>query len=839
MRVPPQRIVITLATVFAFFATAGVAFAQSHETPKAHPKTHAHAAKTRVAKARAAKARAAKRMFLVAASTPAGPTGLTVRSVTSSSITFSWKAPRTYLTVAYYRVYVNGNLAGTTRLASYSVRGLKCGTSYLLGVDSVDFRLSRSSRSSIVASTSPCAAPPTSSPAPAPPPPAPTPPAPPTDTQAPTAPTGLTETAATVAAITLGWQPSKDNVGVLSYGVYLNGKRVGTPAATTYTFSGLSCGETYSVGVSAADAAGNTSSQAQMNVSTSACPDTLAPLVPSNLLAATITQKSVTLSWQASIDNVGVAGYGVYLQGTRVTNVAATGYTFTGLTCGKAYQLGVDAYDAAGNRSSQSTTSVTTSPCSDTQAPTAPSNLSVSSATQTSLSLSWSASTDNTGVTGYTAYLNSAQAGQTTSTSYGFSGLTCGTSYTLGVEARDGSGNVSSRPTASGTTAACSSPPPTTSPVPPPTTNPTPTPPPSPSGSNVYLSTTGNDSTCVRNDPSKPCLTFNGAYQVAQVGDTVLVSGGTYPVTSTNEGSTYIDPDSSKNGVVNFACAGNGDVTFAGPLFAFHPGLSGVAFQGGCFRFHQVAFGFGGYPKQTKNITLDGVHMDSFDCAGCANLTIVNSEIGPLTACGAQDAPAYAKCDPNSSDPTERFYSQFQHGTDVIQQEPFIHDNGNGTVSSNILFNNDHIHGITSKWSGTHTGGLIIWDVNGFTISNSTFDHNAIYDVFANQDSNETNVVFQNDTFGVPVCSLDPNDATCGGPGLPTPNGWREVTVGGNGSTLSNWTVDHDSFVNGLLFGTSGGYTYTNVKVTNSQLGSATVCTNLSGITWSGNSSCG
>jgi chitodextrinase len=830
MRVPPQRIVITLVSAFAFFATAGGAFAQTHHAPKAHAKHH-------VAKAQVN----AKRMFLMDTADPAAPTGLAVKSASASSITFSWRVTRSNLTVAYYRVYVNGAPAGTTRLASYSVRGLKCGTSYLLGVDSVDFRLTRSSRSAIVASTSPCAAPPASSPAPAPPAQSPAPPAPPTDTQAPTVPTGLTETTSTVAAITLTWQASKDNVGVLSYGVYLNGKRVGSPSATTYTFSGLACGETYSVGVDASDAAGNTSSQAQSNVSTSACPDTLAPLAPSNLLAATITQTSVTLSWQASIDNVGVAGYGVYLQGTRVTNVAATGYTYTGLTCGKAYQLGVDAYDAAGNRSSQSTISTTTMACADNQAPTAPSNLSVSSVTQTSLSLSWSAATDNTGVTGYTAYLNGAQAGQTTGTSYGFSGLTCGTAYTLGVEARDGSGNVSSRPTASGTTAACSSPSPpptTTSPAPPapPTTNPSPTPPP-PSSANVYLSTSGSDSTCARNNSSKPCATFNRAYQIANTGDTVLVSAGQYPYDSVSQGSNYIDPDSSKSGVVTFACQGNGDVSFAAPSFDFHPGLDGVAMVGGCFHFHQVQFGFGGYIAQTKDITLDGVHMETFNCAGCANLTIRNSEVGPLLACYASgdgfSAPSYALCNASAS-PAEAYWAQ-HGGTSGIQQEPFIHDGG-GHTATNIVLDNDHIHGISSRWASTHTGGLIIWNVNGLTISNTTFDHNVIYDVFDNQGSQDNNVTFSNDTFGVPVYSLDPTEPN---PGGPLPYGFREMTVGGNGDALSNWVIDRSSFVNGLLFGTTGGGTYSNVKVTNSNLGSSTICVGVAGITWSGNTSCG
>jgi hypothetical protein len=58
--------------------------------------------------------------------------------------------------------------------------------------------------------------------------------------------------------------------------------------------------------------------------------------------------------------------------------------------------------------------------------------------------LSWSASTDNIGVTGYKVFLGSTrQLGTTANLSYALTGLGCGTSYTLGVAAYDAAGNVS------------------------------------------------------------------------------------------------------------------------------------------------------------------------------------------------------------------------------------------------------------------------------------------------------------------------------------------------------------------------------------------------------------
>jgi hypothetical protein len=79
---------------------------------------------------------------------------------------------------------------------------------------------------------------------------------------------------------------------------------------------------------------------------------------------------TISLAWNASTDNVGLAGYGVYLAGTLVGTTTSTTYTIPGLTCGTTYLLAVDAYDAAGNRSTRAQTSQPTSACSPPQSPT-------------------------------------------------------------------------------------------------------------------------------------------------------------------------------------------------------------------------------------------------------------------------------------------------------------------------------------------------------------------------------------------------------------------------------------------------------------------------------------
>jgi glucose/arabinose dehydrogenase len=82
-------------------------------------------------------------------------------------------------------------------------------------------------------------------------------------------------------------------------------------------------------------------------------------------------------------------------------------------------------------------------PTTDTQAPSAPGNLTSANVTQTGLTLNWSGSTDNVGVTVYEIYRGTDKIGETSSTSFNVTGLTAGTGYGFTVKAKDAAGNVS------------------------------------------------------------------------------------------------------------------------------------------------------------------------------------------------------------------------------------------------------------------------------------------------------------------------------------------------------------------------------------------------------------
>ena len=173
--------------------------------------------------------------------------------------------------------------------------------------------------------------------------------------------------------------------------------------------------------------------------------DATAPTAPT-LAASGTTQTTTSLSWSGATDNVAVTGYDVYQGATLLGSTASTTYAVSGLTASTAYTFTVRAKDAAGNISvSSNTVNVTTlaAEVGDTTAPSTPLNLAASATTQTTTTLSWTASTDNVAVTGYDIYQGATLLGNVASTSANITGLVASTTYTFTVKAKDAAGNAS------------------------------------------------------------------------------------------------------------------------------------------------------------------------------------------------------------------------------------------------------------------------------------------------------------------------------------------------------------------------------------------------------------
>lgn len=91
-------------------------------------------------------------------------------------------------------------------------------------------------------------------------------------------------------------------------------------------------------------------------------------------------------------------------------------------------------------------------PTPDTSAPTTPTSLSGTAVSSSQITLSWTASTDNIGVTRYTVSRNGTQVGTPTTSSFSDTGLSASTTYVYTVSASDAAGNTSAPSTSVGVT---------------------------------------------------------------------------------------------------------------------------------------------------------------------------------------------------------------------------------------------------------------------------------------------------------------------------------------------------------------------------------------------------
>ena len=170
--------------------------------------------------------------------------------------------------------------------------------------------------------------------------------------------------------------------------------------------------------------------------------DNQAPTVPTNVSLSNITTATIAVSWTASTDNVAVTKYEIYANGNLHGESNNTNYTASGLNSNTSYAITVLAKDIANNQSEQSA-AVNGTTLVDVTAPSVPNNLSISNETGTGFKVNWTASTDDTAVTGYDIFVDGTLKGSSETTSYAVSGLTIATTYSITVLAKDSANNKS------------------------------------------------------------------------------------------------------------------------------------------------------------------------------------------------------------------------------------------------------------------------------------------------------------------------------------------------------------------------------------------------------------
>jgi chitodextrinase len=181
----------------------------------------------------------------------------------------------------------------------------------------------------------------------------------------------------------------------------------------------------------------------QLVVTTASGPaDTTAPSVPAGLTAKATGAVRVDLSWSPSTDDVGVAGYKIYRDSVQIGSSTTASFAETTALPNTSYTYTVSAFDAAGNESSQSDPAAATTP-PDTTPPRAPTSLTATASGSSQVNLTWTASTDDVGVTSYEIDRDGSPVGTSSTVSFTDTSVQPSTTYTYTVVALDAAGNRS------------------------------------------------------------------------------------------------------------------------------------------------------------------------------------------------------------------------------------------------------------------------------------------------------------------------------------------------------------------------------------------------------------
>jgi len=276
----------------------------------------------------------------------------------------------------------------------------------------------------------------------------------PTCSGTPSVPGGLASTSSTDSSIGLSWSASTASAGctLSGYHIYRGGSLIGSTSGTTYSDTGLTPSTQYGYTVAAYDTSAHTSAQSSsFSVSTAA--DSIPPSAPTTVTASAVSSGEVSLSWSAVSDsNFPVGSYKIYRNSTLLTTVNAptTSYNDTTVSANTSYTYAVsavDTYQLEGAKTTATPNPVKTPTSADTTPPSAPGSVSAPVVAAQSVSLTWNASTDNVGVSGYNIFINGVFDTSTTTNSVAVSCIEPGVSYTFSIVAYDAAGNKSTAST--------------------------------------------------------------------------------------------------------------------------------------------------------------------------------------------------------------------------------------------------------------------------------------------------------------------------------------------------------------------------------------------------------
>jgi chitodextrinase len=343
---------------------------------------------------------------------PTAPAQLTVTALGETEVELRWTASTDEVGVTGYEVLRGGRVIAGAPALTAREKGLRAYTEYCYAVRAFDAAGNRSPPSPTACARTP-------------------------DLTPPSTPLHLVASATSDRSVQVLWQASTDNVGVEKYELIRERDVVAEPTGAWGEERDLHPGVRYCYTVRAVDAAGNRSP-----LSAAACavtPDVTPPTVPDAVAAQAVSPSAMFIVWEASTDDVAVAGYEVVRDGDATAKVSASDAVETGLLGGK-HCFRVRAFDAAGNRSALSNAICSTT--AEPGMPPAPYRLRAEAASEKAVRLSWHASSQP-GMVYRVYWENGKNIGATRQSAFTAAGLKPGERHCYHVAAIDEHGRES------------------------------------------------------------------------------------------------------------------------------------------------------------------------------------------------------------------------------------------------------------------------------------------------------------------------------------------------------------------------------------------------------------
>ncbi|MFQ6171704.1 DNRLRE domain-containing protein [Oryzobacter sp. R7] len=361
---------------------------------------------------------------------PTVPGNVQAVAASQTRVDLTWTASTDNDAVSYYTVYRDGLAKDTVPATqhAYVDTDVNAGRAYTYAVDAVD----PSENHSALSATSSVSPP---------------------DETPPELPDPFDVVLTGPTTVSLRWGASTDNVGITGYRLKRDNPTLAQlPAsATSFDDDTVKAGRTYTYALSTTDAAGNRSDTVSATITVPQDSGGSPPTTPGNVTATATGEHTVNVEWTASTDDTGLSGYEIFRDGLSagLAGASATAWNDTNLASATTYTYTVRAIDENANSSPLSSPpAVATTWAPDTTAPSVPGAVQATGASLTSVGVSWSASTDDRGVTGYRVYRDGTAVGgdlPATATSYTDTGLATGSTHTYEVDAVDAAGNRSAR----------------------------------------------------------------------------------------------------------------------------------------------------------------------------------------------------------------------------------------------------------------------------------------------------------------------------------------------------------------------------------------------------------